>query len=93
MAYSPRPKSNILTCRTFKNFNPEAFNENISKAIQSLNFDEGNLHTSWENFKHAFLEISNKHALFRYFKIKGNSKPWVTGEIVDLMKNRDYLKN
>ena len=91
IAYSPRPESNILTCRTYKNFNPEAFNEDIFKAIQSLNFDEENLHTSWENFKHAFLEISNEHAPFRSFKIKGNSKPWVTGEIVDLMKNRDYL--
>ena len=50
-----------------ENFNPEAFNENISKAIQSLNFDEENLHTSWENFKHAFLEISNKHAPFLVF--------------------------
>ena len=47
----------FLFVKTCKNLNPEAFDEDIIKAIQSLNFDEGNSHTSWENFKHAFLEI------------------------------------
>ena len=29
------------------------------------------------------------HALVRTFKIKSNSKPWITGDLVDLMKYRD----
>ena len=61
-------------------------------AIVDCNWSSTQLQSKWDNFKTAFLQISNKHAPFQVRRLKDRSSPWITQEIINLMYRRDYLK-
>jgi len=42
-----------------------------------------------EHFKSLFLDIINKHAPFRKYKIKGHDNPWFSEKLSDLIHDRD----
>ena len=47
----------------------------------------------WDVWKSLFLEVVNKHAPMRKGKVKSNSLPWITAELRQKMRKRDFLKN
>ena len=46
----------------------------------------------WQEWKHAFLAIANKHAPLRMKRVRARSSRWITSRIKDLMHKRDILK-
>ena len=81
---------NYLKCRSFKNFNVDAFNNDLSTKLAN-DCHGSSINDYWDSFKRIFTSVSDIHAPVRTFKIKSNSKPWITGDLVDLMKYRDKL--
>ena len=79
-----RPK--IIESRQFKNFDREAFIDDIKETpfhLASLLDDPKEM---WEVWKSLFLEIANRHAPIRKRKVK------ISSELREKMRKRDFLK-
>ena len=88
----PRTKPVYITTRSFKNYKPEAFYNDISLAPWSIVdiFDEVNdkLHV----FNSLFHSTLDQHAPIKTIKIRGKPNPCVTDNIRGLMKTRDLWR-
>ena len=80
--------------RNYMSFIEQGFIDDLCShpAIVDCNWSSTQLQSKWDNFKTAFLQISNKHAQFQVRRLKDRSSPWITQEIKNLMYRRDYLK-
>ena len=56
-----------------------------------LPHDFSDLKNAWNIFKTTFTTASDKHAPIRSFRIKGQAKPWINDDILQLHKQRDIL--
>ena len=85
--------SRKVTVRKYKKFDPAAFRHDLHgiqfDEIRSISSDPNETWTVWKNF---FLEVLNKHAPFDNIKIKGSNLPYITSEIRQLARQRDYLR-
>ena len=50
-----------------------------------------NVNSSWERFKRTVLSICDRYAPFMTKKVRGLYCPWLSSEIKELIKERDYL--
>ena len=83
----------IIESRQFKNFDCDAFIEDIKETpfhFASLMDDPNEM---WDIWKSLLLEVINKHAPMRKRKVKSKSSPWITAELRRKMRKRDFLKN
>ena len=46
----------------------------------------------WNNFKDAFIDISNNCAPMETRRLKHRNNPWINSQIIELIYKRDYLK-
>ena len=82
--------SREIKCRSFKYFNKDRFLDDVYHFVHSLNYGY-NLETLWDYFKTGFTRICNEHAPMRSFRVKGDSKPWITHDIIKMMRKRDRI--
>ena len=98
LAYSlkkPKFKPKVITRRDFRRFNKTAYLHDMSLAPW------GNIHAVEDDdidnkvtiFENIHLDIVNKHAPFRTFRVTRPASPWLTNEIKDMMDERDKYKN
>ena len=57
--------------------------------IRNVAQDANEMWILWKNF---FLDILNKHAPIINIQVKGNKIPYVTSELKNMIRQRDYLK-
>ena len=82
----------IIESRQFKNFDSDAFIEDIKETpfhFASLMDDPNEM---WDVWKSLLLEVINKHAPIRERKVKSKSSPLITAELRRKMRKRDFLK-
>ena len=90
--------SGIIPCRisdqdaVFRRFDLDAFKSDLQGVhfdeIKSLSSDPNEM---WLIWKTLFLDVLNKHAPITNIKIKGNNLPYITAEVRQLARQRDYL--
>ena len=82
----------MVTVRKFKTFGLPAFRSELSK----INFDRIETTTSdlmkCDYYEGPFLDVLNKHAPIGNIKIKGNNLPYITVEVRQLARQRDFLR-
>ena len=88
-----RGMSKMVTILKFKNFDLPAFRSELSK----MNFDRIETITSnpneiWSLWRTFFLDVLNKHAPIGNIKIKGNNLPYITAEVRQFARQRDFLR-
>ena len=86
-------KSKFITVRKCKNFNQNAF----LSELREIKYDEiknvtGDPNGMWLIWKTWFLDVLNKHAPVSDITIKGTSLPYITMEIRQMIRQRDYLR-
>ena len=85
--------SRIVTVRKYKKFDLAAFRRDLHgiqfDEIRSISSDPNEMWTIWKNL---FLEVLNKHAPLDNIKIKGRNLPYITSEIRQLARQRDYVR-
>ena len=88
-------KHNEIEFRNYKNFNVNNFLQDLKKCEEICDtvWDEHDLDTKWNAFKHKFIQVSNKHAPIHVRRLKIRNNPWITKEIVKLMYQRDFCKD
>ena len=87
-----RPKVTYVKTRSFKNYNPDVFQYDMSFAPWSVLeiFDDvdDKLHAS----DLLFNEILDHHAPIRSIKVRAKPNPCITEETRELMKSRNYWR-
>ena len=79
---------NTVTFRNYGHFDESEF----VNDIQSNDLLNGrHREIKWEDWKNAFLSLSNKHAPIKTARLKVRSNPWMTSDIVKLMYKRDKI--
>ena len=89
---TPKADPKIVESQQFKNFDREAFIDDIKETpfhLASLLDDPNEI---WDVWKSLFLEITNKHAPIRKIKIRSKSSPWISSKLRQRMRKRDFLK-
>ena len=84
--------NNTVTCRNFRNFDRQSFRNDISSQSWKSVYAFCDPNEMWQEWKHTFLAIANKHASLRTKRICARSSPWITSGIKGLMHKRDILK-
>ena len=99
-----KPKLVKKYARKFKNINTELFNRDLSKINWDINTDLNKVDWETKeltdvnhycnNFLHIFNQILDVHAPMTEVKVskkqaKQNAKPWITNEILKLIKAKD----
>ena len=92
--YSGRRKtaSKIVTTRDYKQFNLACFKQDLEDLqLYHMTGMCNDIDAAWDNWSAGVMDIMNKHAPLRSFKVKTRSNPWMTHEIITLMYWRDHL--
>ena len=88
-----KTKPRILKVRNFKRFDKEEFRRDLLDIpfsdVKATASDANKLWDIWKNF---FLAVLNKHALPTTLRVKGRQLPYLTYEIKQLCRQRDYIK-
>ena len=79
--------------RNFKRFDKEEFR----RDLLNIPFSDTKAATSdanefWDIWKNFFLAVLNKHAPPTTLRVKGRQLPYLTYEIKQLCRQRDYIK-
>ena len=84
-----RTRTSYITTRSYKNFDPDKFIEDLSHVpFHMVSFLE-DLDDQVNTFNSLFLDVLNEHAPIKRVKIKSKLNVFITTEIRQLMKTRD----
>ena len=93
--YSTNNPTNSFTVRkrSYKNFQPTKFLQDLKGQDWTMISYCMDLDMAVKMFTTIFLQILDMHAPWIIFQKRKNFKPWVTDELIYLIKQRDYWKN
>ncbi len=84
---------NNVTIRSLKNYCSEDFIQKLTVADWSEVFTSNNVNDSWRHFKDTFLSVLDSVAPVKEVRLKQRSEPWLSNEILELIKSRDCYLN
>ena len=91
--HSIKFKPRIIKCRNYAKYNACSFNKDLEgipwDPVSNVT-ENGDINEAWTNFKTKFTEVTNKHAPLIEKKVRGRETPWLSNEIKQLMRERDY---
>ena len=82
-------KQSMVHVRSLKNYSEEEFQEKLEIADWSELYLCRNVNKAWEIFTKLFHSTLNSVAPCKEIKIKQNSEPWMTSDILDYIRKRD----
>ena len=85
-------KPRTIITRSFKNFNQEAFLEDLGNLDWSNVLGSNCVDTATEAFNSNLLNVLDRHAPIVHKRIRHDSPPWLNEGLLDAIKERDYLK-
>ena len=80
-----------VTFRSYNKFNEGKFLHEIKEAFKDIDLPCENVCTAWDKWKYKFLDICDKHAPVRKMRVKQKNIPWIDGEIIAKIYQRDYI--
>ena len=87
----PTHKHKYKTNRSFKKFNEDDFVNDIRKA-NWCSVKHDNVDKCIDDFEKLFLHIADKHAPMKTKRVRKVQSPWLTDDIIVMMRERDDLK-
>ena len=87
----PTHKHKYKTNRSFKKFNDDDFVNDIRKA-NWCSVKHDNVDKCIDDFEKLFLHIADKHAPMKTKRVCKVQSPWLTDDIIAMMRERDDLK-
>ena len=80
-----------INYRCYKNYDQHKFNNDLTNVDWSFTDSISDINDSVNTWCKEFLNIADKHAPIKTRRIKCTSKsPWITPELTELMRERDY---
>ena len=85
-------KQSMVRVRSMKHYSKEEFQVKLEHADWSELYLCRNVNNAWEIFRKIFHSSLDSIAPYKEIKIKQNSEPWMTSEILNDIRKRDaYL--
>ena len=80
--------------RNYKRFNIDSFRNALSQndSISNTSWSAAQFVDTWNNFKDAFIDISDNCAPMEPSRLKHRNNRWMNSQIIELIYTRDYLK-
>ena len=79
------------TFRAYKKFNESAFINDVHNSFKHTDFSKDDMYTSWDKWKCKFLDLCDKYAPIRKMRVRKNHLPWVDGEVLEKIYERDSI--
>ena len=86
-----RKAPKIIKTRQFKNYNVGYFKQDLAINMQTISITN-DPNEMWDEWKHIFLTVADRHAPPITKKVRSEYAPWITSEIKNMMHRRDFLK-
>ena len=86
-----RKAPKIIKKRKFKNYNVGYFKQDLAINMQTISITN-DPNEMWDEWKHIFLTVADRHAAPITKKVRSEYAPWITSEIKNMMHRRDFLK-
>ena len=80
-----------ITFRSLKNYTAEAYKEALDKVYFPDYENFSDINKAYKNFIQKLLSVIDKLASFKTKRVKGNSKVWFDGEVLETIALRDKL--
>ena len=77
--------------RSYRNFNRKVFTEALLRCDWSDYYRSNDPEVAWNVLQERFLPILDNMCPVRKFKIKNYRPDWITAELVEQIKDRDYF--
>ena len=85
-------RHNNIIIRSLKKYNKETLIKNLN-GIEFPNYSEFNcVNEAYQDLTDKVMMTTDKIAPFKEIRVKGNSKPWFDGEVVEKLRVRDKMK-
>ena len=88
----PKGEPKIIRVRSFKNFVDDDFLRDLRNSDWSYFLNLTDLDQSCDIFNSIVKTVADKHAPFVTHKIKGKIEAWVTNDLLQAIKERNYFK-
>lgn len=78
-------------CRSFHNYVKLDFQMELADLDWSRFYSEDDVDTLWNIIETNIQTLADKHCPFKEFRERRELKPWITPDLLELLKNRDRL--
>ena len=89
--HTPPKTKCSFTGRSYRNYNMEAFQQGIREANWDDYNHSGVVTEKWDIFENIIRENIDRMCPLKIFKIKQEKEPWVTNELIELIKDKDLI--
>ena len=88
----PRSEPKLINKRNFKHYNVDAFRFDLAACLANLTLTIQDPNDMWSEWKDRFLAVADMHAPQETKKVRSVNSPWITKNIRQKMRHRDFLK-
>ena len=88
----PRSEPKLINKRNFKYYNVDAFRSDLTACLANLTLTIQDPNDMWSEWKDRFLAAADMHAPQETKKVRSVNSPWITKNIRQKMRHRDFLK-
>ena len=81
----------IFEGRSYRNYDKQKFIDNILAQKWTYFYETQDPEKAWEEMQSIIIREADKQCPIRTYKIKNNKPCWLTNEILEQMKDRDYF--
>ena len=86
---APKKEGRSIKFRCFKDIDNDDFRDDLLNAPWENVLNCHDVNDAWSIWHSTFMSIINHHAPMKSKRIRGNALPWLDGEIIQLMRQRD----
>ena len=86
----PRTGCKFIRYRCYKNYNPENFCSDLHSVSRELVDASLIVDEAWQFSKSTLTNIMDRHAPIATKRVRAKTLPWLTADIRDHIKRRDY---
>lgn len=84
-----KSRPHIIFKRNLKHFNEQAYFHDLSNADWMKIKLIPDVEIAWVFFRDTFMQIVNRHAPFKKYRVKGHENPWFSSDLADRIHERN----
>ena len=77
--------------RSYRNYDSALFQADLVNKDWTTYYTEVNVDAAWDHIHSAIIKGADKYCPTRSFKINDYKPPWITNELIEQQKDRDYF--
>ena len=83
--------NNIVKVRSMKNYDQDTYTTMLNNVNWNCILKMNDVDLAWSKFREMFCEIIDHIAPEKTVRVKTRTEPWMSGEIIEMINNRDKL--